>query len=139
MPNVAGITFSADGSRIAVIGGLPLSNDHTMQCGLYDYPWLELLLDMDLVLKTRFSRDERRHLPSLPIESVAFDADRGTFIVPQGDGSIAFLDPSTGEEASVLHAHDDIVSTVQCRPRDGLLVTGSWDGTAKLWTTREAS
>ncbi len=48
-------------------------------------------------------------------------------------GGIRLLDLSTGATLAVLRGHTGRVSSVEFGPEGGWLVSGSWDGTARVW------
>lgn len=48
-------------------------------------------------------------------------------------GDVALLDARTGEPLALLRGHAGRVSSVEFGPGGDWLVSGSWDGTARLW------
>ena len=45
------------------------------------------------------------------------------------------MDAGTGQEIRIFKGHENSVATVAFSPDGARVLTGSWDGTARLWDT----
>ncbi|GDX80658.1 hypothetical protein LBMAG42_24690 [Deltaproteobacteria bacterium] len=77
------------------------------------------------------------HCVSIPedVVDVAVSTDR--VAVATLSGGVWLLDLRTGETVAVLRGHTSRVSSVEFGPDGDWLVSGSWDGTARLWDIHE--
>uniref|UniRef100_A0A182QB95 WD repeat-containing protein 55 homolog n=1 Tax=Anopheles farauti TaxID=69004 RepID=A0A182QB95_9DIPT len=71
-------------------------------------------------------------LSDLPISSVQIACDRSV-ILGVWDNTILIYNFDFGKISSTIRAHDDAVSCVSYLPSHGLLVSGSWDCSLKIW------
>jgi hypothetical protein len=69
---------------------------------------------------------------------LAFDAKSATLFTAAGDGNAYAWDLRTGALARTFTGHDGYLHCVASRARNGQIVTGSEDCTAKLWDLRAA-
>jgi hypothetical protein len=69
-----------------------------------------------------------------PIERVALSPEERHLIVPTGAGFITEIDSSTGQAIARWKAHDDLITTVDLRHRDGFLITSGSDGKIVMWS-----
>ena len=82
----------------------------------------------------------RRHevcvdLDCTPISEVIIDvayAD-GRVAIGTLSGDVLVLDAETGETLATLRGHDARIASVEFSPDANLLVSGSWDNTARIW------
>uniref|UniRef100_A0A182W5G0 WD repeat-containing protein 55 homolog n=1 Tax=Anopheles minimus TaxID=112268 RepID=A0A182W5G0_9DIPT len=86
---------------------------------------------------TCYSLSERRKIRSvqlsdLPISSVQIADDR-SIILGVWDDTILIYNFDFGKISSTIRAHDDAVSCISYVPLYGLLVSGSWDCSLKIW------
>ncbi|XP_041776593.1 protein FAN-like isoform X1 [Anopheles merus] len=86
---------------------------------------------------TCYSLGERRKIRSvqlsdLPISSVQLAPDR-SIILGGWDNTIFIYNFDFGKISSTIRAHDDAVSCISYVPSYGLLVSGSWDCSLKIW------
>ncbi|MDP2306834.1 MAG: serine/threonine-protein kinase [Pseudomonadota bacterium] len=75
--------------------------------------------------------EERCYAVDDDIIDVAFSGDRVAVATLRGD--VSLLDAGTGERLALLRGHAARVSSVEFGPGGEWLVSGSWDGTARLW------
>ncbi|MEU3622477.1 WD40 repeat domain-containing protein [Amycolatopsis coloradensis] len=66
------------------------------------------------------------------VHGMAF-SPTGQFLVTANGKNASLWDPRTGQVMFTLRGHSDIVNTVAFRPDGNALVTGSKDGTARVW------
>lgn len=66
---------------------------------------------------------------------VALSDDGALLALARADGTTEVRDGATGELRLRLRGHDERVAFVEWLP-DHLLITASWDGTARLWSAR---
>ncbi|XP_050076251.1 protein FAN-like [Anopheles maculipalpis] len=86
---------------------------------------------------TCYSTSEKRKIRSvqlsdLPISSVQIADDR-SIIMGGWDDTILIYNFDFGKITSTIRAHDDAVSCISYVPSYGLLVSGSWDCSLKIW------
>uniref|UniRef100_A0A182MZP2 WD repeat-containing protein 55 homolog n=1 Tax=Anopheles dirus TaxID=7168 RepID=A0A182MZP2_9DIPT len=86
---------------------------------------------------TCYSVSEKRKIRSvqlsdLPISSVQIACDRSV-ILGVWDNTILIYNFDFGKISSTIRAHDDAVSCISYVPSHGLLVSGSWDCSLKIW------
>ncbi|HJZ90624.1 MAG TPA: protein kinase [Gemmataceae bacterium] len=76
----------------------------------------------------------------LPFEvgAAVFTANPEQIACACGDGSIRFLDVSTGETTFVLHGHGAALHRLAVTPDGSRVVTGSPDRTIRVWPVRHA-
>jgi Tol biopolymer transport system component len=107
--------FSPDGKTLAAVSG------HEQTAGqaiVWDIP----------SGKMRFQHPEK-----LGVRSVAFSPDGKTLAIALYEGTVKLLDPTTGQEKSILRGHGKGVNCVAFSPDGKTLATASLDTTAKLW------
>ncbi|XP_058126854.1 protein FAN-like [Anopheles ziemanni] len=86
---------------------------------------------------TCYNPVERRKIRSvqlsdLPISSVQLPSDQSV-VLGAWDNTILIYNFDFGKVSSTIRAHDDAVSCLSYVPMHGLLVSGSWDGSLKIW------
>jgi WD40 repeat protein len=64
---------------------------------------------------------------------VAAFSPTGQFLATANGKNVSLWNPHTGQVVFTLRGHSDIVTTVAFRPDGNVLVTGSKDGTARVW------
>ena len=65
------------------------------------------------------------------VTDVAYGAERVAVAARSGD--VRLIDAATGQMVAVLRGHSARVSSVEFGPGGDWLVSGSWDGTARIW------
>jgi WD40 repeat protein len=78
---------------------------------------------------------KERSLPKLqvaPVLALAFTA-KGTLVIAGKDNAIRVCDAASGEELQVLKGHLGWVPSVALAKGGEILVSGSFDGTVKIW------
>jgi WD40 repeat protein len=131
--NVEGITFSSNGDALALLGGLPCGKDRRETLSLHSMTGLEPRAKINIPLTWRVPDEVRKCLPLFPIERVGYSHQRRAFIVPGSEGELVWVDATTGDETKRATVHSDLVSSVDCRAADQLIVTSSWDGSISCW------
>jgi WD40 repeat protein len=71
------------------------------------------------------------------IEALALAPDKGSVLVGQESGEIAWLNAATGEEIGKLVGHNGRVKTVSFSADGSRILSGSDDGTFRLWDAKE--
>lgn len=116
MPNINDVAFSADGSRLAVGGGVPGEE------GLVElYSWPE---------KERYFRES---CCFDLVYAVAFNADRSLVAAASLDNTAAVLDVATGHVTRYLEGHSKGLTAVDFLPDGKSVVTGAIDQSVRLW------
>lgn len=135
--SIEGMVFSPHGNRLAVIHYEPL-DPNKWEPGacvtILDYPSLKPVFEYRIELPPQLPS----WMPIMqisPIERVAFSPDGDRLLVPSGAGFITEIDSSTGHPLSRWKAHDDMITTVDLRHRDCLLITGGSDGKIEVWVS----
>ncbi len=108
---ISEITYSPDGTRLAVAGGIGI--------WIYDAQTGE-----ELDLLTGHTGD---------VESVSFSPDGRTLASGSWDDTVILWDVNTGEERRTLTGHTGDVESVSFSPDGRTLASGSWDDTVILW------
>ncbi|MBZ9775038.1 WD40 repeat domain-containing protein [Mesorhizobium sp. CO1-1-8] len=70
------------------------------------------------------------------IEALALAPDKRSVLVGQESGEIAWLDGATGEKIGKLVGHTEKVTTVSFSPDGSRILSGSADGTFRLWDAK---
>lgn len=65
--------------------------------------------------------------------SLAWTSDEKKLISGSGNGSLKIFDTATWHEIAVLEGHKQVVEAITLFRNDRLLVSTSWDRTARLW------
>lgn len=68
-----------------------------------------------------------------PVRRVAFSGDGKSIFTTGDDGKLNLVSATTGRILATFEAHADAIPDHHSVPERGLLLTGSWDRTAKLW------
>ena len=105
------ITYSSDGTRLAVAGSIGI--------WLYDTSTLQ-----GVALLTGHTAQ---------VECVAFSPDRSTLASGSWDKTVRLWDAKTGEHLRTLTGHTAAVESVAFSPNGSALASGSLDGTVLLW------
>jgi WD40 repeat protein len=78
-----------------------------------------------------------QHDPFAGVSALAVAADGGTLYVARSsgldEGPIEVVDTASGRRRRTLQGHEGDVNALAVVPRDGTLVSASWDGTIRLW------
>ena len=114
--NIETATFSPDNRRIAIANGAHITMfDASSGAGLFD-------------------RELHGHL-----YSAEFSADGRTMVLACGRGCAHLIDAITGDGDRRLTGHRDDVSYASFSPDGLMIVTASYDGTARIWDAKTLS
>jgi hypothetical protein len=106
---ISSISLSPDGSRLAVA-----QSDGSA-----------LLIDpISGEILSKLARDAR---------ILRFSHDGATLLCSTDSGAILLIDPRSGDRINVALGHTDRVTSLSISPTEGLLVSGSADGSVRLW------
>jgi WD40 repeat protein len=68
-------------------------------------------------------------------ESVVFSPDEASLLLPYFDGDLLEVSLATGKGVRAWKAHAGVVTSIDARHQDGVLVTGGRDGTIAVWAS----
>jgi len=111
---VAGLSFSPDGSLLAVSGAV---NGAT----LWDWKARESMGALDC---------------GRPTWPIAFSPDGSLIAGATGDGSIEIWDGRTFERTASIKGHDRLAAALAFSPDGSVFATGSDDGMVKVWSAK---
>jgi len=124
---ITALQFSPDGRQLAV----GTSAQHVGLFSSIDGKLLHVLKHNDREQDPSSSRQD--------ILALAYSTD-GTELACAGeDHAISVWNPNTGDRSGTLVGHQNRVSTISYHPQELRLVSGSHDGTLRLWETRDQS
>lgn len=120
---------SIENLQTRFISDVEISKDGKMILST-SYDGTAILWDMNWTTLTASPR--KTFTSSFPFRDGALSAD-GKFVLLGGDNSLAELYTINGTLQKRFVGHTDSIFSVNFSPIEGYILTGSWDGTARLW------
>ncbi|MHA2118270.1 MAG: WD40 repeat domain-containing protein [Candidatus Thorarchaeota archaeon] len=113
--DVSGLAFTRDESVL-------VTASWDGECNLFDLSSFESL--------GRLTKQKER------IRSIAVTHDSSQVFLGLHNGTILSIDPEDPNNAIEMKGHSDIVTSLAINPSDRHLVSGSWDRSVRVWSTK---
>jgi WD40 repeat protein len=138
-PNIAGICFSPDGTKLGVACGVADARQSTLRYQIYDFPSCRSVWKFEVpcdnyALPEWYS--SRWHYP-FPTERFILNVDGSKAICPLPNGDLAEFDTISSSVVAQLKGHRTLVTSVDVDRSSHLLVAGCGDGIITVWQLDE--